>query len=288
MLLSFVILLLSCEKNIDFDLKQSENKVVVDAVIENEEAPVVVLTKSFNFFSSLSKALLDSAFIHDAEVYVSNGSLTHKLKEYKIPLDAGYSYCYYSVDPSEPATMFLGTPATSYSLKIKYDGKEYNSTTTIPALVKKPDSLWWKPAPFVDDSSLVVLWMRVTDPPGLGNCVRYFTKRNSERFLPGDNSVFEDQVIDGSTLDLDVPPGIDRNDPPKADSNYFKKGDTVTIKFCNIDKPSYKFWSTWEFAQSSIGNPFSQPNKVIGNISNGALGAFYGYGAIYKTIIIPK
>ena len=51
-------------------------------------------------------------------------------------------------------------------------------------------------------------------------------------------------------------------------------GDTVTFKFCNIDKATYTFWSSWEFAYQSIGNPFAQPNKVVGNISNGALGAF--------------
>ena len=60
------------------------------------------------------------------------------------------------------------------------------------------------------------------------------------------------------------------------------------LKLCNIDRPTYTFWSTWEFAFQSIGNPFAQPNKVIGNISNGALGAFSGYGAFYKTLLDPK
>ena len=69
---------------------------------------------------------------------------------------------------------------------------------------------------------------------------------------------------------------------------FFKKGDVVTLKVCNIDRDAYNFFSTWEFAFQSIGNPFSQPNKVMGNISNGALGAFYGYGAVYKTLVIPK
>jgi hypothetical protein len=43
-----------------------------------------------------------------------------------------------------------------------------------------------------------------------------------------------------------------------------------------------------EFGYQSIGNTFSSPTKVIGNISNGALGAFCGYAAFYKTIIIRK
>jgi len=42
------------------------------------------------------------------------------------------------------------------------------------------------------------------------------------------------------------------------------------------------------FNLQSVGNPFSSPGKVIGNISNNALGAFCGYAAQYRTLIIPK
>ena len=97
--------------------------------------------------------------------------------------------------------------------------------------------------------------------------------------------MFDDQVIDGTPFTVQLPQGIDRNDPPKADSNFFKRGDTITLKYCNIPQSAYTFWSTWEFAFQGIGNPFTQPNKVLGNISNGALGAFCGYGVQYKTII---
>ena len=150
------------------------------------------------------------------------------------------------------------------------------------------DSLFWKPAPFATDTNDVVVTLRATDPRGLGNYVRYFTKKNNESFLPGDNSVFDDQVIDGTTYEFQVDPGIDRNNSVPYDSNYFKRGDSITIKLCNIDKATYSFWTSWEFSYGSIGNPFAQPNKVIGNISNGALGAFYGYAAAFKSIVIPK
>jgi hypothetical protein len=63
-------------------------------------------------------------------------------------------------------------------------------------------------------------------------------------------------------------------------------GDSATIKLCNIDKASYEFWRTFEYTARSIGNPFSSPTSVIGNISNGALGYFGGYAVQYKSIII--
>ena len=175
-----------------------------------------------------------------------------------------------------------------YTLKVNAGERIMHSTTTIPGTHKKIDSLWWKHAPFSTDTSEVVAMVRVTDPPGLGNCVRYFTKINNGFFLPGAQSVFDDQLIDGTTYDLKVDPGIDRNNPVAFDKNFFHRGDTVTLKLSNIDRTTYQFWLTMEFAYQSIGNPFASPNKVIGNISNGALGAFCGYAAGFKTLVIPK
>jgi len=69
--------------------------------------------------------------------------------------------------------------------------------------------------------------------------------------------------------------------------SFFNRGDTVTVKFTNIDKATFDFWRTMEFSYSSIGNPFSSPTKVLGNVKN-ALGYFGGYAVQYKSLIIPK
>jgi hypothetical protein len=275
----------SCEKNINFNLENAADVLVVDAQIENGRAPIIVLTTSLDYFNKISPEILLNSFVHNATVTINNGSLTHKLKEYTIPLGGNYSLSYYSIDSANLATAFTGAFNKKYSLTISAAGKEYTAQTTIPLLTKFPDSLWFKKAPLNPDTNKRVLMTRTTDPPGLGNYIRYYTKKNRGDFLPGENSVFDDAVIDGVSYELQVDPGIDRNNRISEDSNFFKKGDTVTVKLCNIDKPTYTFWSTWEFAQQSIGNPFAQPNKVIGNISNGALGAFCGYAAWYQTLI---
>jgi Domain of unknown function (DUF4249) len=281
-----VLTLFSCEKNIDFELKQTANALVVDAEIENGKAPTVVLTTSFSYYSQVNPQLLAQSFVHNADVFLSNGTITHKLKEYEYPLVPGYSAYFYGIDSTSLSTAFLGELNTTYTLKILSTGKEYNATVKIPTLASIPDSIYFKQAPFIPDTNKKALFIKAHEPLGLGNYYRYFTKINSQPFYPGFNSVFNDQVIDGSTYNVQFPQGIDKNDPPKADSNFFNRGDTLTFKFCNIDKPTYTFWNTWEFAYQSIGNPFSQPNTVQGNISNGALGAFSGYAAWYRTVIV--
>jgi Domain of unknown function (DUF4249) len=279
-------LFVSCEKDIDFDLKYAEPILVVDAQIENGEAPVVAISNSLSFFSAISPEILANSFVRNAEVTMSNGTRTHKLKEYQVPTGNGYFIYYYSIDSSNLATAFVGEFAKQYDLTIKADGKTYTARTTIPALTKRFDSLWTKPAPANVDTSKRILMVKVTDPPGLGNYIRYFTRKNSERFLPGINSVFNDEIVDGTTYQGQIDPGADRNLPaPTGDDKFFARGDTISFKLSNIDKASFTFWNTWEFNQQSIGNPFSQPGKVIGNVSNGALGAFCGYASQVATVI---
>jgi hypothetical protein len=279
---------LGCEKDITFNLNNAPDVLVVDGNIEYGRPPEVMLTQSLDFFNTLSADQLANSFVHNAVVTISNGTTTHQLKEYSTTLPGGYKAFRYSIDSSNLATAFLGKINTRYTLHIKSAGKDYEATTFIPSLAKKLDSMWWAATPFPKEVDDVAVMIQVTDPPGLGNYIRYFTKINNEPFLPGRNSVADDQVINDITYRLQLEPGVDRNLPKPKENPSFKKGDVVTLKVCNIDKDAYNFFSTWEFAFNSIGNPFSQPNKVMGNVSNGALGAFYGYGAIYKTLVIPK
>jgi hypothetical protein len=283
---AFIVLLFSsCEKNIDFTLNQTNPSLVVDAQIENGRPPLVVLSKSLQYFSKITPEILEKSFVHDADISISNGTLTQYLKEYTLFLGGGYKAYYYSIDSANLSTVFIGEFNKKYDMHIKANGKDYDASTRIPALTKYPDSIWFKAAPVNPDTNKRALMVRTTDPPGLGNYIRYFTKKNSGNYLPGENSVFDDAVIDGTTYSIQVDPGVDGNSSVNYDDNFFTKGDTVTLKVCNIDKPTYTFWSTWEFAKQSIGNPFSQPGKVVGNVSNGALGVFCGYAAWFGTAI---
>ncbi len=163
------------------------------------------------------------------------------MKEYSYTQN-GYTFYYYSIDSSDLSTAFIGEINTSYSLKINFQGKEYSAVTTIPKITKKVDSVYWKRASEFLPDSLVALMVKATDPPGYGDYVRYYTKDNSEPFYPGINSVFDDQIIDGTTYTLQVDRGYPRNlGLTKDNLVYFDKGDTVTFKLCNIDKATFNY-----------------------------------------------
>ncbi len=284
-----LIFLAACEKDIDITLDEAQPRLVVDGSIENERPPFIVLTTSLDYFGTLSPNQLAASFVHNAEVSISDGSKTYSLREDSSLLGNGYLYYFYTTDVSDPANLLLGKLNTTYDLRIiTTDGKTYLSRTTIPAITRKIDSLWSEPVSGFDDTTLARMMIRATDKPGFGDYIRYFTKANTEPFYPGYNSVFDDQVIDGSTYTIQVDRGLNKNEDNEDEDLYFHKGDIATLKLCNIDRNTFNFWQTFEFNFQGIGNPFSSPTKVTGNISNGALGYFGGYAAQYQTIIIPR
>lgn len=282
-----VILLVSCERQIDFDLDDVTPKLVIEATIENSEAPVVILTKSQGYFATIDPSILANSFVHDAEIYVSNGTLTHRLKEFAIAAGP-YTFYYYSNDPASPGTSFQGAVKTDYALRIVSEGKEYTASTRIPDTTRRIDSFYWKHAPPGDYADKAMMMLKAYDPPGFGDYVRYFTKRNSEPFYPGLNSVYDDQVIDGTAYEVQVERGVLRDGSLEEGYSFFDRGDTVTLKLSNIDKATYDFWRTMEFTYASVGNPFSSPTKVISNIRGGGLGYFGGYASQYRTVIVPQ
>jgi hypothetical protein len=287
-LLIISAILFSCEKTINFQPKPVEAKLVVEATIENNQPPTVFLSKSLGFFSEIDPVALQNSFVHNAHIVISNGVQSHQLKEYAVPIGNGYNIYYYSIDSSNLATSFVGQLDHAYSLSIQAEGKTYTATTTIPRITKQVDSIFWQPAPPGNDSDDVAVMSRVTDPQPFGDYIRYFTRRNREPFYAPFTSAFDDQLINGTTYTVQVERGWDRNFTSIDHSSYFKKGDTVTVKLCNIDKATFEFWRTLEYSYANLGNPFATPTTVLSNIHDNALGYFGGYAAQFRTILIPK
>jgi hypothetical protein len=291
-MLTVSVYLLSCEKEVNFDLGTSAEKVVVEGTIETGLPPYVFLTKSIGFFSKVDLSTLSNSFIHGAKITVSDDTKSFVLREYQVN-NSGYNFSFYTVDSADLAALaFRGTVGKSYKLKIEYNGKVYESTTTIPA-PKPLDSLWAqapKPEEMPDDyPNSMLLFARYNDPDTLGNRIRYFTKRNSEQFLAPYYSVNDDAIINGSQIDIQLNAGFDRMDTIDFQTfGYFYKGDTVIIKWSSIDKGVFDFWRTLEFSYGSTGNPFAAPVQVTSNISGGALGVWAGYGNTYDTLVIPQ
>jgi hypothetical protein len=277
----------SCEKNITVEVPHAESEVVVEGYIETGKAPFVILSNSLPFFGTISTSVLDNLqyTITGATVTVDNGTVIDTLEQ--LP---GYGV-YFSQD-------MVGEAGKSYSLKIKTGEKIITATTYIPPSIHL-DSVWFK----VDGNrdSLGYAWAHLTDPDTLGNYYRWFAQRinhytygdlagkmKDTLFIAPRGSVFEDKFINGRSFDFaynrGVYPNSDKDDDENDERGFFKRGDTIIVKFCTIDRAHFEFWRTEETQVGNNGNPFGSPAPVTSNI-NGGLGIWGGYNVTYDTII---
>ncbi len=291
LLITTTFMLSSCEREVSFNLGDAQDKIVVEGTIENGQFPIVRFSKSIGFFSKIDLKTFSESFLHDAVMTVSDGSKSVALKEYALTFDS-LSFFIYSIDTADVnALLFKGEVGKSYDLKIEYKGKTYTSTTTIPELVPL-DSVWAQ-APPVDEipeehPNVMEIFARYTDPPTRGNKARYFTSTNGGQFLSPLYSVYDDDVVNGTTVDITLSAGMNRMDSLDFTTyGYVLKGDTVILKWCNIDDQTFSFWRTLEYSYGANGNPFASPVKISTNISNGALGIWQGYASSYDTLYVP-
>jgi hypothetical protein len=296
LLLSFLAISMaifsSCEKEVKIDLSDGPTQLVVNGQIEMGGPPLIVLTRSIGYFSKVDLTTLQNSFIHNADVQVSNGIRTVRLREYNIDTGGTAKFYFYSVDTADPSAFsFVGEANHFYTLTIASEGKTYTSTTKIPAPRPIDSMAAVAPAqPPTNAPTAMQLMVWYSDPDTPGNAVRYFTRRNSEQFYPGPNSVFDDQVVNGvKRAQFPLEAGSSHSDVNFSDSSgYVFRGDTVTLKWSAIDRGVFNFYQTYEYSIGTVGNPFSSPINVMTNISGGALGVWAGYGSSYYTIVVPK
>ncbi len=279
----------SCQKEIHLNLASTPPQLVVEGAIETGVPPYVFLSTTISFFSQINLNTLENSYVHNATVTVFDGDSTIKLREYIVDTAGGSKIYFWSIDTSNLSNIMVGKVGKSYKLSVVYNGTTYTSTTKIPA-VKGLDSIWFATPTFKNKNTPDSAWemfANYTDPDTIGNYVRYFTKINSQPFYP--SQLFSDEIVNGKLVpDLALPAGYLQTTNANGDSlNYVYPGDTVVIKWCEIDRGVYDFWNTWQFANNAIGNPFASPINIQSNISNGALGVWAGYGSALYTVIVP-
>jgi len=280
--LGSLLLMTSCEEDLDVTLPGSSNKVVIEGIIENGRYAQVTLTKNIPLFSSLSGTSLSDFYITDASVYVSDGITTDTLT---LGIDSasalGITYTGHSI---------VGVPGGTYYLTVIANGGTYTAVTTIPSPIAL-DSTWWKPQP--PEDSLGYAWARLSEPAGLGHNYRWFAKRPGDRrFIAPYGATFDDKFIDGKSFEFAYSRGEDPTNPPpqqndpqaERERGYYRITDTIYVKFCTIDRESKDFYTTFESALGNNGNPFASPVTILTNIKGGGLGVWAGYGVTYDTI----
>ena len=267
----------ACEKDITIDLPEAEPKLVVEGYIVPGQPAYIFISRTTSYFAPTDSASLIASAVKGATVTINNGVVIDTLIE-PFP-DVGYLY----VSP-----IILGQVGGVYELIVStQEGEIVNSITTINPPVDL-DSTWFLAQPELD--SLGWAWATLTDPPQPENHYRWFAKRltKDDDFIAPLGSVMEDEFFNGLTFDFAYNRGQKPNSNEVDDNNdeagWFKRGDTIVVKFASITRQSYEFWRSAESQTAGNGNPFGSPAPLKSNI-NGGFGIWEGFSFTLDTII---
>jgi hypothetical protein len=310
LLLASALVLISCEKEVEVDLPETEAKLVVEGTIEQGQPPIVILTRTQSYFAPTDLNSIASIFVKDAVITVSDGTTTvtlleissDGLTEEQIQQAAEAT----GIDPALLAdadisvyslldNSFLGEIGKTYTLNISGDNKTCSSVTKIPNVVPW-DSTWWRLAEQdADDDSSGYIWGRLTDPDTMGNGYRHYARRfysadpdfvEDSRFISPLGTTFNDKYLNGLTVDLFAvrgrSPYTDNSEDETA--GFFLRGDSVVMKLVSMGLKEADFYITYDNNVGSQGDIFSTPANVRGNI-DGGLGIWAGWAAYYDTLV---
>ena len=302
-ILACIIFLTACEKEYTPNLPTQTDDIVVEGYIETGTRPnptYIILTHSVPFFRTLSSTA--NIFEKNAEIYVSNGKDSTKLQELcwqditpELRKQAGaalgfnsdstnkdFNFCVYA-DVAQKIKAQIGE---TYTLRIKLsDGRILTSSTALPRLVPIDSLIFIKPPGENKIDTFAQCRAVVNDPKG-NDFYRYLSAVNNKVYVAGTNTVTDDAFFDGQKIKFNLFKSEPRDS--KADASVYglwHRGDTISIKFCNIDKATFDFWNTLEYNARNSG-PFSSYTKVKHNIVGG-LGIWSGSTVSYIDTIVP-
>ncbi|MFN8776662.1 MAG: DUF4249 domain-containing protein [Flavobacteriales bacterium] len=318
-LMGVMLSIVSCQKEITVDLPTSPPRIVVEGSIEQDLPPIILLTWSQGYFEPTDLQSIENLFVRDADVRLSNGLdtipldlfCTAELGETELALAAellgtspealqAFNICLYTTFDQS----MWGEVGRTYTLLVDYEDHHLKSSTRINELVAL-DSIWFQIPNEDPDDSLGLIFATLTDPDTTGNAYRWFARRinrypdwvpdeelrgqvKDAGFIAPLGSVFDDNFFNGLSFEFSAFRGSLPNSVKFDDSNdedgYFKRGDTVVVRGCVIDRGVFRFIQSLESQVSNQGSPFALPYNLQSNVSGG-LGVFAGYGASYDTVV---
>ena len=252
--------------------------LVVEGSIDDGGFPVVIVTTSVAVHSGYHEPLdsLGSHLLRWARVAVSDG-------EQEVVLTGKYDRAY--TPPFVYTTTRLrGEAGHSYTLTVDYGDYHARALTTIPA-APSVDSMWVLP---VIQDSLCSIVVTFNDD---GACRRYYKAyvrrgRYGHQWLPAYLGTVSNEVLAVGGNELVVNQASLATDASQEYVPYFGYGDTVSVKFAQIDEVSYRFWSDFDNNTNFSRNPlFPSVTPLRGNVEGG-LGCWCGCGAVTQEFVL--
>jgi hypothetical protein len=253
------VILSSCEKVVDLDLRNDTGELVIEAGI-NDQPGVQTIRLSDNVPFSTTNTYPP---VTGAVVNISDNN--------------GNNYVFTESAAGVYTTKAIaGISEQKYQLSVTTKDGTFTASSTMPSVVKL-DSITSRKDIFESDEDNRIISVHYQDPAAVSNQYRFVVHINDvlvKRVLVND-----DQFSDGRNITFD----LEFDD----DDTKVSPGDKVTVEMQCVDKPVFTYWYSLAAQQSSDGPGGSvTPSNPPTNIQPKALGYFSAHTTETKTIII--
>ncbi|UQD55164.1 DUF4249 domain-containing protein [Flavobacterium sp. K5-23] len=276
--LSFCMLLLSCNQD-DFDKSVGiESKIVVEGWIEAGDYPQVILSRSIPIATAIDSTTILNHVIRSAKITVSDGQREEILK-LKRNNDRIPPFVYYGNE-------ILGEVGKNYTLKIEYLDRVIQATTTIPKTVVLKKATYIKDNP---KDSTGYVFIEFDDPVLEKNYYQVTTRIDKEEpvFVPAFYGNLNDDSFTSASVSMQINRGV-LIFPKAKFKPYFTDGDLIYVKLRTLNKEAFDFWNSWQNEIVNGRNPIYPSNTSLKSNIIGGLGIWAGYGQSTVSIQTPK
>ena len=289
-----------CQTPIDVTLPGQEPYLVLEGRIEPGEPPIVLLSRSQDYFAPVDAASLGSLYRGGADVVLEVDGVAEPMVE----------ICAADLGPTELALAaeLLGFPeevlmlselcaytsftttgevGRTYGVMAALEGDTVSAMSRLNPPVPL-DSLWFGIPGNVD--TLGVIYGLFDDPDSLGNAYRLSAARigRDPGFLYPTQSAFDDVFFNGVAFEFTFFRPVTEedfaDDADPAEIGFYKIGDTVAVRWDHIDRGAYETISSMEEQIQTQGSPFANPSDVSSNV-DGGLGLWVAYSPYIDTVI---
>lgn len=271
------VILTAASCNYEVDLPESAPQIVVEGWIEEGGSPIVIVTTTVPITEILGDiSELKEHVVNWAKVTISDGSdeiiLTGQKNDDYFP-----PYIY--------TTAFLkGKVGKTYDLKVEYSGRTVTASTTIPP---HRDLEYIRVNKVPDKEGSFYLTGGLKDNPETKDYYKVFTKiRNKNKaYVSSFLGLTDDEILKEGVNEIPINNGIGTIGGMLE--TCFSSEDFVSVRFCTLDKESWKYWNDFEEIQSLTSNPLFPVYTDIRSNIKGGLGYWAGYGTAYYKVSIP-
>ncbi|MEJ0105145.1 MAG: DUF4249 domain-containing protein [Bacteroidota bacterium] len=255
--LLLIMVISSCEKVIDVDLKSTAKKYVIEGIVTDQAGGSMVKitqTKDFNENNNFPG--------------VSGAAVIIKDNGVAIPLQETGSGIYTNAG-------LKGISGHRYILEVKIDGQTFTASSSLPSKVNF-DTMYVKEEEFFGVNRKIPN-VSYVDPPGSGNSYRFVLYKNGEQQKT--IYVVNDDYADNRPASWQLLTYDEEEEEDKVKTN-----DIIRVDMFCIDKAMYKYW--FSLLAASGGGSGSTPANPVTNISGGALGYFSAHTSQRREVVV--